>query len=48
LVPFEHPLAAVSNEFNALFIKGNAVGELMLYGKGAGARYRQAVLFLAM
>jgi homoserine dehydrogenase len=37
LVPFEHPLAAVSNEFNALFINGNAVGQLMLYGKGAGA-----------
>lgn len=37
LVPFEHPLAAVSNEFNALFVRGNAVGELMLYGKGAGS-----------
>ena len=31
-----HPLADVRNEFNALFLKGNAVGELMLYGKGAG------------
>ena len=37
LVPLEHPLAAVSYEFNALYIKGNAVGELMLYGKGAGS-----------
>jgi len=37
LVPNHHPLAAVSNEFNALFIRGNAVGELMLYGKGAGS-----------
>jgi homoserine dehydrogenase len=36
LVPKKHPLAAVSDEFNALFIKGNAVGEVMLYGKGAG------------
>lgn len=36
LVPFEHPLAAVNNEFNALYVRGNAVGELMLYGKGAG------------
>jgi len=32
----EHPLADVKNEFNALFIKGNAVDDLMLYGKGAG------------
>ncbi|MDR3363674.1 MAG: homoserine dehydrogenase [Clostridiales Family XIII bacterium] len=31
-----HPLADVRNEFNALFIKGNAVDDLMLYGKGAG------------
>lgn len=37
LIPNHHPLAAVHNEFNALFIKGNAVGELMLYGKGAGS-----------
>lgn len=36
LVPEKHPLASVSDEFNALFIKGNAVGEIMLYGKGAG------------
>ena len=31
-----HPLADVRNEFNALFLKGNAVDDLMLYGKGAG------------
>lgn len=37
LIPSIHPLASVNNEFNALFIKGNAVGELMLYGKGAGS-----------
>lgn len=35
-VPLSHPLAAVSNEFNAIFVKGNAVDELMFYGKGAG------------
>ena len=32
----EHPLAGVKNEFNALFITGNAVDDLMFYGKGAG------------
>ncbi len=36
LIPDSHPLASVSNEFNALFLKGNAVDDLMLYGKGAG------------
>jgi len=37
LIPRDHPLASVNDEFNALFIKGNTVGELMLYGKGAGS-----------
>lgn len=37
LVPLSHPLASVSDEYNALFIRGDAVGELMLYGKGAGS-----------
>lgn len=36
LLPANHPLSSVSNEFNAVFVKGNAVGELMFYGKGAG------------
>lgn len=31
-----HPLASVGNEFNAVYVTGNAVGELMFYGKGAG------------
>jgi homoserine dehydrogenase len=32
----EHPLAGVNNEYNALYVSGNAVGDLMFYGKGAG------------
>ncbi|MGV8979569.1 homoserine dehydrogenase [Clostridium sp.] len=36
LVPSSHPMANVNDVFNAIMIKGNAVGELMLYGKGAG------------
>lgn len=36
-IPNDHPLAGVSNEFNAIYVTGNAVGELMFYGKGAGA-----------
>lgn len=35
-LPASHPLAGVSNEFNAVFVRGNAVDELMFYGKGAG------------
>ncbi len=35
-LPKSHPLAGVSNEFNAIFVRGNAVDELMFYGKGAG------------
>lgn len=31
-----HPLAGVDGEFNAVFVRGNAVGELMFYGPGAG------------
>ena len=36
-IPLDHPLASVSNEFNAIYLDGDAVGELMFYGKGAGA-----------
>ncbi len=36
MVPAQHPLAAVRESFNAVFIEGEAVGELMLYGRGAG------------
>ena len=36
LVPKRHPLASVRDSFNAVFIEGDQVGELMLYGRGAG------------
>jgi homoserine dehydrogenase len=36
LVPVHHPLASVRDAFNAVFIEADAVGELMLYGRGAG------------
>ena len=36
LIPEEHPLASVNNEFNAIFLHGNAVDDIMFYGKGAG------------
>ena len=37
-LPKEHPLASVSDVFNAIFVKGNAIGEAMFYGRGAGSR----------
>jgi homoserine dehydrogenase len=36
MVPRSHPLASVRGAFNAVFIEGEACGELMLYGRGAG------------
>ena len=36
-IPDIHPLASVRDSYNAIFIEGDAVGKLMLYGRGAGA-----------
>jgi homoserine dehydrogenase len=36
MVPLDHPLAAVRGSYNAVFIEGEAVGQLMLLGRGAG------------
>lgn len=36
MVPAEHPLAGVRDSFNAVFVEGGAVGDLMFYGRGAG------------
>lgn len=38
MVPLTHPLASVRDSFNAVFVEGDSVGELMLYGRGAGGR----------
>ena len=32
-----HPLAAVNDSFNAVYLTGDSVGDVMLYGRGAGA-----------
>jgi homoserine dehydrogenase len=36
MVPSTHPLASVRDSFNAVFVQGDAVDDLMLYGRGAG------------
>ena len=35
-VPDSHPLAGVSDAFNAVYVDGHACGEMMFYGRGAG------------
>ncbi|MCI8720148.1 MAG: homoserine dehydrogenase [Oscillospiraceae bacterium] len=36
LVPQDCPVAPVDDVFNAIMIRGNAVGDVMFYGRGAG------------
>ena len=35
MIPDTHPLASVRGAFNAIFIHGNVVDDIMLYGRGA-------------
>lgn len=37
LVPKTHPLASVNGVYNAILVEGEPLGQLMLYGRGAGA-----------
>ena len=36
LVPADAPLASVEDVFNAIAVKGDAIGDVMFYGRGAG------------
>ncbi len=36
MIPKGHMLASVQGAYNALFIKGDSVGDVLLYGQGAG------------
>ena len=36
MLPRAHPLAAVRESFNAVFVEADAAGQLMFYGRGAG------------
>ena len=36
MIPAVHPLASVRDAFNAVFLEGPKIGELMFYGRGAG------------
>ncbi len=37
MIPATHPLAAVNDAFNAVFVHGDAVDDAMFYGRGAGS-----------
>lgn len=36
MLPSSHPLYSVNGVFNAIFVKGNELGDIMFYGSGAG------------
>ena len=38
MIPREHPLAAVRDAYNAVFIEAESAGRLMFYGAGAGGQ----------
>ena len=39
-----HPLASVNGVFNAIFVRGNPIGEAMFFGPGAGVPTASAVI----
>lgn len=36
VISSSHPLSVVNDVFNAIFVKGNVIGDVMFYGRGAG------------
>ena len=37
MIPSSHPLASVNGVYNAIYVVGDAVGETMFFGEGAGS-----------
>ncbi len=37
LVPKNHPLASINGVYNAIFVEGEPIGQVMFYGRGAGS-----------
>lgn len=37
MIPMSHPLAAVNGVYNAIYVVGDSVGDVMFYGQGAGS-----------
>jgi homoserine dehydrogenase len=38
LLPKAHALASVNGSFNAIYLNGDEIGDMLLYGRGAGSR----------
>ncbi|MGI9645567.1 MAG: homoserine dehydrogenase [Ilumatobacteraceae bacterium] len=45
MLPSHHPLAAVRDSFNAVFVEGEFVDSLMFYGRGAGGAPTASAVF---
>lgn len=44
MVPLDHPLASVRDSFNAVFVEGGGVDQVMFYGRGAGGHPTAAMM----
>ncbi|MGI9605413.1 MAG: homoserine dehydrogenase [Acidimicrobiales bacterium] len=44
MVPTDHPLASVRDSFNAVFVEGAGIDQLMFYGRGAGGHPTAAMM----
>ena len=44
MVPSDHPLASVRDSFNAVFVEGNGIDQVMFYGRGAGGHPTAAMM----
>ena len=44
MVPIDHPLASVRDSFNAVFVEGAGIDQVMFYGRGAGGHPTAAMM----
>lgn len=44
MVPLDHPLASVRDSFNAVFVEGGGIDQVMFYGRGAGGHPTAAMM----
>ncbi len=44
MVPAAHPLASVRDSFNAVFVEGGGIDQVMFYGRGAGGHPTAAMM----
>ncbi len=44
MVPSDHPLASVRDSFNAVFVEGSGIDQVMFYGRGAGGHPTAAMM----